>query len=171
MHIALGSRPFLGEGPPAPTLASEDDPHAWHGEPSLPPSAMRRRRRIDVLSPRLPGEQVTVDVLFRDSYVEADGTETVVHEYAIYLTVDPQDHRVRSIVAVPHVLPGPECPAAAASAQRVVGMHLGEIRSHVRGQFRGTSTCTHLNDALRSLGDLPALFAWDSSRFGWCASR
>jgi Protein of unknown function (DUF2889) len=36
-------------------------------------------------------------------------------------------------------------------------MHTSEIRAHVRDEFRGTSTCTHLNDALRSIGDLHAL--------------
>ena len=56
----------------------------------------------------------------------------------------------------PRVLPAPECPAAAASAQRLVGCSLGQLREHVASSFTGTSTCTHLNDALRALGDLDA---------------
>jgi hypothetical protein len=36
-------------------------------------------------------------------------------------------------------------------------MPLALVRQHVRDQFSGTSTCTHLNDALRSLGDLDRL--------------
>ena len=40
-----------------------------------------------------------------------------------------------------------------------VGMAIDELRSHVREEFRGTTTCTHLNDALRSIGDLRALLA------------
>ena len=31
------------------------------------------------------------------------------------------------------------------------------LRQHVRDTFLGTSTCTHLNDTLRSLEDIPAL--------------
>jgi hypothetical protein len=31
------------------------------------------------------------------------------------------------------------------------------VRSLVRGEFTGISTCTHLNDALRSLEDAAAL--------------
>lgn len=30
-------------------------------------------------------------------------------------------------------------------------------RNRIRTEFVGTSTCTHLNDTLRSLGDLGAL--------------
>jgi hypothetical protein len=38
-------------------------------------------------------------------------------------------------------------------------MRLGDLRAHVAASFTGTSTCTHLNDALRALGDLEALIA------------
>jgi len=31
------------------------------------------------------------------------------------------------------------------------------LRRHIRDTFLGTSTCTHLNDTLRSLEDIPAL--------------
>jgi pimeloyl-ACP methyl ester carboxylesterase len=47
--------------------------------------------------------------------------------------------------------------ALAPNAAAVVGMSLGGIRSEVRESFRGTSACTHLNDALRSVGDVGAL--------------
>ena len=36
-------------------------------------------------------------------------------------------------------------------------MAIAELRDHVRTEFVGTSTCTHLNDTLRCLGDLDAL--------------
>ncbi len=68
-----------------------------------------------------------------------------------------QNLRMRNIDANAHVLPGPECVNAAASAARVVGVPLTELRSHVRTDFTGTSTCTHLNDALRGLGDVAPL--------------
>jgi hypothetical protein len=62
-----------------------------------------------------------------------------------------------AIEATPHILPAPECPAAAMSAQRLVGLPLARLRAHVATTFFGTSTCTHLNDALRALGDLEKL--------------
>ena len=166
MHVGISSpHPFLGEGPPAPSVLRDDDPLAWHDEPDLPVTAIRRRRRIDVVPPSSAGGPIMVDVHFRDSFLEPigdvagrpAGLETVIHEYGIELTVDPATRRVLTISATPHVLPSPECPSAAASAQRLVGMSFDEIRAHVRDQFRGTSTCTHLNDALRSVGDLGAL--------------
>jgi hypothetical protein len=166
MHVALSTRPFMGEGPPAPALTRADDPLAWHVEPTLPVNAMRRRRRIDVRAGANNDEPIDVDVFFRDSIVEdiddsgdERGLETVIHEYGIEVRVDRSTRRVASIAATAHVLPGPECPSAVASAQRLVGMSIDEIRAHVRDEFRGTTTCTHLNDALRSIGDLSALLS------------
>jgi Protein of unknown function (DUF2889) len=159
MHKGLATRPFFGEGPPAPSLDRDGDPLAWHARPDLPPGSMRRCRRIDVFAADRSAAQLTVEVFFRDSFIEPDGMETAVHEYGIDLTIDRRDLLVTSIAATPHVLPSPECPSAAASALRIAGMPVSEIRGHVRDQFRGTTTCTHLNDALRSAGDLGALIA------------
>jgi Protein of unknown function (DUF2889) len=35
---------------------------------------------------------------------------------------------------------------------------VASLRSFVRTDLTGISTCTHLNDQLRSLADVPALF-------------
>ncbi|MGE0879872.1 MAG: DUF2889 domain-containing protein, partial [Acidimicrobiia bacterium] len=51
------------------------------------------------------------------------------------------------------------CPGAVASASRLVGKEISQIRDFVRTDFRGITTCTHLNDLVRSLGDLDALAA------------
>jgi hypothetical protein len=71
--------------------------------------------------------------------------------------VDPAAGVVLSCVATPHVLPWLECPVAAASATRLAGVPLAGLRGHVRQTFGGTSTCTHLNDTLRSLEDVSTL--------------
>ena len=57
------------------------------------------------------------------------------------------------------MLPWVECPQALGSASRLVGATVDELRAVVRADFVGTSTCTHLNDTLRGLADLPALAA------------
>ena len=36
-------------------------------------------------------------------------------------------------------------------------MTLSDMRGRIRAEFVGTSTCTHLNDTLRCLGDIGAL--------------
>jgi hypothetical protein len=163
-HVAGGvmaqrtaeGRPLLGQGPPAPLLTRDDDPLAWHDEPPLAPRSMRRRRRIDVWR---EADRVMVDTHFRDSHIEADGVETAVHEYEISAELDPVSLVVRWVEVRPRSLPGPECSGAAESAQRIVGEPITVLRDLVRAELRGETTCTHLNDQLRSLADVPVLLA------------
>jgi hypothetical protein len=116
---------------------------------------MRRRRRIDV--GRAAGGVHPVNAFFRDSHVDGDGRETVVHEYVVSATVDAATRVVRSIVAKADVLPWAECPAAVGSASWLVGQPVADLRPWGRANLRGTSTCTHLNDTLRGLADVGAL--------------
>jgi Protein of unknown function (DUF2889) len=159
--IIEGDVPYMGEGPLAPSVLSETDPLAWHALPSLTLGAMRRHRRLDItaLSDSVDGSATgyALDIFFRDSFVEPDGRQSVVHEYGITGTLDAQG-TITALVATPHVIPGPECPGAAASAQRVIGLPLTDVRTHVTTEFSGISTCTHLNDMLRSLGAMSTLF-------------
>jgi hypothetical protein len=144
-------------GPPAPELASpDDDSQAWHAMAPLPPDATRRRRRLDVLAPG-PGGLHAIDAHFRDSHVDGDGHETVVHEYAAGGSVDARRRLIVDLWAQALVLPWAECPAAVASAERLQGTTFDDLRLRVRRELVGTSSCTHLNDTLRSLADLGAL--------------
>jgi hypothetical protein len=117
---------------------------------------MRRRRLLDVAPGATAGE-VGVFAWFRDTFRHPDGAETVLHEYHLDATVDTGGWRILGATAAPHVLPWPECPQAAGSAERLVGATLQDLREEVRAGFVGTATCTHLNDQLRSLADVPAL--------------
>jgi hypothetical protein len=143
-------------GPDAPDLQPPDDPLAWHDHDDLPPGGMRRRRRLDVFDV-LDGDALHVDAMFRDSYMGLDGVETIVHEYSFTGSVDRETLAVIDAHARPRVLPYIECPDAAASAARLAGMPVAELRRRVRQEFTGISTCTHLNDLLRSLADVGAL--------------
>jgi hypothetical protein len=147
-------RPPTVTGPPAPALTTGDE-LAWHETAPLPPLAMRRSRRMDIT----PGAVASIDVLFRDSHVDDDGRETIVHEYAVSAGVDTAAGVLAWCSATPRVLPWVECPAAALSAGRLAGAPVAGLRRHVRDTFLGTSTCTHLNDTLRSLEDIPALLS------------
>ncbi|SHN17122.1 Protein of unknown function [Cryptosporangium aurantiacum] len=140
-------------GPEAPSL--DADPDAWHSRPPLTAHAVRRARRLDVWS---AGGVIEVDSLYRDSHVDPEGGETVIHEYTLRGQVDPVDFTIRAMVATPRVLPWVECPAAAASASRLVGQDVRTVRPLVRAEFIGISTCTHLNDQMRALADLPTIF-------------
>jgi hypothetical protein len=144
-------------GPPAPVLEPDDDPWSWHAMAPMTPHGMRRRRRLDVLSPLAPGGEHRLDVHFRDSHVDEEGAESVVHEYSVTGTVDGLAGQVVDVAAQAHVLPWIECPGAVGSAHRLAGMPLTELRPWVRRELTGVSTCTHLNDTLRSLADVTVL--------------
>ncbi|MET0577684.1 MAG: DUF2889 domain-containing protein [Ilumatobacteraceae bacterium] len=154
--IARGRGVPLSIGPSAPVIADEEarEPRAWHPMAPLPASSMRRRRLLDV-HPTDDGWQITA--MFRDTHSDGDAVETVLHEYVLTAIADPTTGVLTTCAAVPRVLPWVECPVAAASADRLVGRDVGSVRSIVRSELRGTSTCTHLNDLLRSLGDVPVL--------------
>lgn len=144
-------------GPPAPSLEREDDPLGWHAMDPLGPHAMRRRRCLDVAVVTDDGRTHRVDGHFRDSHMDPTDGESVVHEYSVTGGIDVDAGRIVEISARAHVLPWMECPGAVASAGRLAGLPIAEVRGRVRREFSGTSTCTHLNDTLRSLGDLTYL--------------
>ncbi len=140
-------------GPPAPDLADPDDPLAWHVLDPMAPRSIRRRRRLDLVD----GDPLTLDVHFRDSHLGDDGLEDVLHEYTLAARIDPTSLVVLDATAVARTLPWPECPGALGSVGRVAGEPVAGLRHLVHAGFRGTSTCTHLNDVLRSLAGVTAL--------------
>jgi Protein of unknown function (DUF2889) len=156
MDAARTGSGLLTIGPIAPSLADEHaaDPLGWHDIGPLSPGAMRRRRLIDV---HPDGGRWRITAMFRDSHLDDERVETILHEYSLTAEVDASTGTIVGCAAVPRVLPWVECPVAAASADRLAGTAIDEVRDRVRAEFRGTSTCTHLNDLLRSLGDVPTL--------------
>ncbi|WP_063822643.1 MULTISPECIES: DUF2889 domain-containing protein [Frankia] len=146
---------------PAHPLEQPDDPLAWHRMPAPPgDSAMfRRRRRVDVVAPELgtPHGLLTVDSMFRDSMWSPQGVETVVHEYGVHATVDPATMRLVGLRADPRVLPFETCPSAADNVDLLLGEPMRTLRARVIRLVVGTDGCTHLNDALRALAEVPVL--------------
>lgn len=140
-------------GPAAPSLDTGAD--GLHAVEALRPHGMRRFRRLDLR----PVDDVSAefDAHFRDSHVDGDGVETIVHEYTVVGSVDVAARTISSVTATVRVLPWQECPGAIGSAARVRGMTLSDLRARIRNELVGTSTCTHLNDTLRAIGDLDAL--------------
>jgi hypothetical protein len=140
-------------GPTAPLLEG-DDALAWHEMAPLSDGATRRRRRLDLVPSATVPSGWLFDSHFRDSYRDEHGTETVLHEYLVDGWLEEGARTIGGAQAEARVLPWIECPAAIASAERLAGRSLGELRREVRTEFVGTSTCTHLNDMFRFLTDL-----------------
>ncbi|MGQ0831118.1 MAG: DUF2889 domain-containing protein [Microthrixaceae bacterium] len=142
-------------GPPAPPPHDDGDALARHDVPAMTPRSVRRQRRLDLMG----GEPLSLDVHFRDSHLGVDGPEEILHEYALSADVSRGTLTVLAASATARVLPWPECPGALDSAGRVVGQPVSALRQLVASDFTGTSTCTHLNDVLRSLAGVTALAA------------
>ena len=137
-------------------LADPSDPLGWHELDEPPVPAMRRARRIDVWD---EGGTLGIDAMFRDSAWDPDGSEVVVHEYQLLGQADRATGVLLSVTAVPRVLPYAECPGAAPNASWMAGTDLRAMRTEVLERLRATDCCTHLNDGLRSLAEVPVLAA------------
>ena len=140
--------------PVAPPLADAADPLSWHELDEPPRIAMRRARRIDVWR---DDERLHFDAMFRDSVWTPADREEVLHEYQILGSADRATGELASVTAVPRVLPYVECPGAAPHASRMAGTALRTMRTEVLDRLRSTDCCTHLNDGLRSLAEVPVL--------------
>jgi hypothetical protein len=141
------------DGTPAPDLRHPDDPEGWHAFTLQNTVGMRRARRIDVRV----GNVIHIEAAFQDSAAKPDGTRAALHEYDLTATADPTSLRLLSIDATPRVLPFGECPGAVANISRLLDSELPQLRQTVLDQLPGTLGCTHLNDALRALAEVPAL--------------
>ena len=106
---------------------------------------------------RAPDADLVVSAHFRDSFAEDDGTETMIHEYALRARFDPLGETVLAVGATALALPWSECASASASAATIRGARSRDLRDLVRRELVGTSTCTHLNDVLRALAPIPHL--------------
>lgn len=163
-NICIGFRTgssALVEGGPSPSqnaaavvpLPNPDDPLGWHALPEAPGVHMRRARRIDVWR----DDVIRIDAGFQDSASVPGGGRVAIHEYTLEASADPVSGKIARLMATPRVLPFPECPGAVRNLIRIEGEPLAKLRTRVIDLLPGTLGCTHLNDILRSLADVPSL--------------
>ena len=94
---------------------------------------------------------------FQDTASRADGSRVAVHEYCLQATIDTVSGTLTRLDAEPHILPYPECPNAIANLDRLIGTPVKELRTTVLKRLARIEGCTHLNDAVRSLAEVPVL--------------
>ncbi len=159
--FASGASSLAGEGIPTPQSRTEvgplenpDDPLGWHPLAVQTRQQMRRARRIDLYR---DGDLLHADIGFQDSGSNPRGGRTAVHEYRVHAEIDPATMTLVSIQALPLILPFRECPGASVKVGRLVGQNVGDFRDQVLATLPGALGCTHLNDVLRALADVPVL--------------
>jgi hypothetical protein len=135
-------------------LPHPDDPIGWHEFRNGAGVTMRRARRVDVW---FDGEQVEIDAMFQDSASTPGGGRVAVHEYQVQARATADTFQLVSINAVPRVLPFSECPNAVTGVGRLVGTPVAALRDEVLARLRTTQGCTHLNDEVRALAEVPVL--------------
>ena len=142
----------------------------WLGpQPALAPMATRRERVLEVgarevAGPRGMRDQVPVTIRYRDSYADPDGLSRALHEWTVHTVLTGPgsgsgEVRFGEFAVEAGRLPWVECPAAGLSARRLDGRAVGDVEQMIGSGFAGISTCTHLNDTLRGLAELPDLIA------------
>ena len=136
------------------SLVDPSDPAGWHELHEHPQIGMRRARRIDLW---VNEGLIEFDAWFRDSVWVPEGHEEAIHEYQMLGRADRATRTLLSVTAVPRVLPYAECPGAAPNATWMTGTDLRTMRTEVLQRLRATDCCTHLNDGLRSLAEVPVL--------------
>lgn len=136
------------------SLVNPEDPHGWPEMADYTETSMRRARRIDVW---MEGELIRAEAYFQDTASRADGSRVAVHEYCLQAYIDPASGTLIRLEAEPHILPYPECPNAIRNLDRLLGTPVNELRTTVLKRLARTEGCTHLNDAVRSLAEVPIL--------------
>lgn len=132
------------------------DPEGWHELPDNDGPGFRRARRIDVTRDAASG-LIKIDAAFQDSARRQDGGRVAIHEYNLAVTADADTLEILSLEPEARILPFSECPGAITNTRRLVGSRIGDIRDEVLALLRGPQGCTHLNDALRALAEVPKL--------------
>lgn len=75
----------------------------------------------------------------------------------------PKTYELVGLTALPRILPFGECPAAVPRVAEVVGTTLPDRRDEVVARLHSMRGCTHLNDELRALSEVPAMLAGQSA--------
>jgi hypothetical protein len=141
---------------PVEPIEAGVDVLAWHEIQQISEISMRRARRIDVW---IEDGEARVDAMFQDSSTRPEGGRIAVHEYTLTAAADLATMTLASVDPVPRVLPYAECPLAVLNTGSLVGTPLVDLRRVVLERLQGVAGCTHLNDAVRALADVPDLIA------------
>jgi hypothetical protein len=136
-----------------PTLVHPEDPLGWHDLTEVQGVSLRRARWIDV---QLVDSAIHIVAGFQDSATVPTGGRIAVHEYALTANAS-LDGELLSLTPDPRVLPYRSCSSAVSLTTRLLHTPIAQLRKLVPRVLGTVNGCTHLNDALRSLAEVPVL--------------
>jgi len=151
----VGDFTLLNNFTTVPDLRNPLDPAGWPDFTETSGPQSRRSRRIDLWLEE-PGA-IAVDSAFQDSAMHPQEGRIAIHEYALSGAIDRASGELAWFEPEARILPHPECPAAVIEAQRMARLPVAGFRSSVRETLPSVLGCTHLNDVLRALADVPHL--------------
>ncbi|MDD9797608.1 MAG: DUF2889 domain-containing protein [Alphaproteobacteria bacterium] len=146
----------MSSSAPATSLINPQDPHGWHEIKEQTTLAARRARWIDIWRAD-EKDELAIETGFQDSATRPDGGRQAVHEYRILAQVRADNFELTQLHIDPRILPYSSCLAAPRQANIMLGKPLSDFRSQVLTHLRGVKGCTHLNDMLRDLAEVPLL--------------
>lgn len=146
----------ISSSAPVTSLINPQDPHGWHKMKEQTTLAARRARWIDIWHADEAGE-LAIEAGFQDSATRPDGGRQAVHEYRILAQVRADNFELTQLHIDPRILPYSSCLGAPAQANIMLGKPLSAFRMQVLEHLRGVKGCTHLNDMLRDLAEVPLL--------------
>jgi hypothetical protein len=138
------------------SVALDDDRWAWHSVADTTGPSLWRLRALDVWH---EDNVICANTQFQDSgsLPDSGNYRRVMHEYRVTAIIDPCDFVLRAVEVTPGMLPFPTCLAAPESAGGLVGHPVSTFGKLVSMDLTGTAGCTHLNEALKALQDVPAI--------------
>jgi len=146
----------MSSSAPATSLVNPQDPHGWHEMKEQTTLSARRARWVDIWRADEAGE-LAIEAGFQDSATRPDGGRQAVHEYRILAQVRADNFELTRLHIDPRILPYSSCLGAPAQANIMLGKPLSAFRMQVLEHLRGVKGCTHLNDMLRDLAEVPLL--------------
>jgi hypothetical protein len=136
-----------------PPLLNPADPEGWHPLATQEGIGMRRARRIDVWR---DDAGLAIDVGFQDSGTQPGSADRIaIHEY--HVRAKTKEGRLSDLKVDARILPFQECPGAVVHTQRMLNTPLADLRAGVLATLPGILGCTHLNDVLRSMAEVPEM--------------
>jgi len=165
ISYAPGSIALSGGGKPNRSLLRRSrgpyprnvkDPMAWHEFEHCAGPSTSRIRYTDVW---VADGDIAVQAGFQDSCAtpSADDARGIYHEYALTARVSDPDFVLQDITIAPGSLPFPTCPQSRDNIGVLKGRPIADFGKTVSAELGGTAGCTHLNETLKSLQDVPAL--------------